>query len=361
MTDSGQMIVPCAFARTGEQLYTAGQLNLADRDANEIITVHRSEDQVFADKSMETFRSVPVTIGHPKTTDGKPMPVTVDNADALQVGQLEGMPHRMEDQLCGTIVLSSKAALDSVDDGVVELSAGYQCDIEVRDDGSFHQVNIRANHIAIVDKGRAGSSCRLSDEALLVVDEMSEEDKAKVVVVEDADLNAMLVLAKSLVEMQDKANENASKLKESISTVAQLTEDNAAVVATHKQELADEVAKTATTVKFNDEAVEKRCKILFAAKHIADMEGFEGKTDQEVQLLVIADQMPDMNLEGKDAGFIDGVFAMVEDASNKETPMSKLLGNHLHDAQKDLEKKDKPAPTLVADAQARAIARNSHK
>ena len=65
LTDAGQMHVPCKFARTGTQLYTAKQLGLVDREENEVITVHREAADVFAVDSMESFRSSPVTIGHP--------------------------------------------------------------------------------------------------------------------------------------------------------------------------------------------------------------------------------------------------------------------------------------------------------
>ena len=47
LTDSGQMIVPCAFARTGAQNYTAGQLGLTDTASDKVVTVMRDEADVF--------------------------------------------------------------------------------------------------------------------------------------------------------------------------------------------------------------------------------------------------------------------------------------------------------------------------
>ena len=61
MTDAGQMHVPCTFARTGTQLYTAKQLGLVDLADNEVITVHREAVDVFDEESMASFRSAPVT------------------------------------------------------------------------------------------------------------------------------------------------------------------------------------------------------------------------------------------------------------------------------------------------------------
>ena len=163
MTDAGQMIVPCAIARVGTLIYKGSSLGLVDQ-ADELIEIHRKEEDVFSQDSMDTFRSAPVTIGHPKDADGKAVLVDASNAKELQVGMLEGMPTRDEDLLTGTLVITNQEAIDTIEEGVVELSAGYTCDV-YEEDGKLYQTNIKANHIAIVNKGRAGSSCSIADEA----------------------------------------------------------------------------------------------------------------------------------------------------------------------------------------------------
>lgn len=179
LTDSGQMLVPCKFARTGSQSYLASQVfntqALLDEQglkAHDIIELHRDEATVFDAESMETFRSAPVTIGHPVDDKGNKIAVTSANSKELQVGVLEGMPARDGDTLGGTLVLTAQEAIDALEEGTQELSAGYTCDI-ILVDGKYCQRNVRANHIAIVPKGRAGASCRISDEAL----EAMEEDE----------------------------------------------------------------------------------------------------------------------------------------------------------------------------------------
>ena len=180
MTDAGQMIVPCAFARTGTLVYKASTLGLTD-SADELIDVYRDEVDVFATDAMDTFRSAPVTIGHPKDENGKRIKLTADNAADLQVGMLEGMPVRDEDLLTGTLVITNQEAIDAIESGTVELSAGYTCDL-YEEDGKYFQKNIKANHIAIVKKGRAGSSCSIADEddvTDIVKDDVTIEDAAK--------------------------------------------------------------------------------------------------------------------------------------------------------------------------------------
>lgn len=303
MTDAGQMHVPCRFARTGSQLYTAGQLGLTDKPANEIIQVLRDEADVFDEASMESFRSAPVTVGHPKDASGQPLAVTAENAKELQVGMLEGMPVRDEDTLSGTLVLTTDEAIKAIEDDQ-ELSAGYICDIEDVD-GTFYQRNIRANHIAIVNKGRAGSSCRISDEALAVQDAAATltDAEAKIVTLTDelATANAELEVQKQLVLDFKESSEAAELATEAM-----------------KVELAD--AKLAA-----EQGVIERCEVLEHARLIADMRDLGDKSVEQIRMLVVTDQYPDKDFSGKSDQYVAAMFDLLVDQAKGETPMSKLL------------------------------------
>lgn len=302
ITDSGQMHVPCKFARTGSQLYTAGQIGLVDEDPNKVITVWRDEADVFDEASLDSFRSSPVTIGHPKDDSGKPITVTIDNAKELQVGMLEGMPVRDEDTLGGTLILTAKEAIQALDEGNQELSAGYTCDIE-EVDGKYFQRNIRANHIAIVAKGRAGSTCRISDEAELhLADELLS-------------VQAQLTDALAKVEEAQSEVDGLKTLNDELKTSVEETEVQ---VAQLKVELAD--AKVAA-----EEGVVERCDAIENARLIADMRDLGSKSTIEIKRMVVEDQMPDKNLKGKSEAYIEALFEILVDASKGETPMSKLL------------------------------------
>jgi len=216
-TDSGQMIVPCAFARSGSQIYSAGSLGLTDVKADTPITVLRDEADVFDEDSVASFRSVPVTIGHPKK-DGKNISVTADNAAELQVGVLEGLPVRDENKLAGDLVIARQDAIDKIEDGTQELSAGYTCDVELvtGDDGEtlYFQRNIRANHIAIVDKGRAGSSVRIADDEESALNVETDEPKVETVdedksVCKDITPDPVVVEDEPVVAVEDEADPGA--------------------------------------------------------------------------------------------------------------------------------------------------------
>lgn len=252
-TDSGQLIVPCAFARTGTQLYSAGSLGLTDRKPDEAVTVIRDEADVFDEASVESFRSVPVTVGHP--AEGM---VTADNAAKLQVGMLEGMPVRDENKLSGTLVIARKDAIDLIEEGLQELSAGYTCDIEmVVEDGEekIYQRNIRANHIAIVDKGRAGPHVRIADEGEdSSVDEADGKDD---LVVGDEDETKVSDEPEATEEVVDEPVEDKSAIKDITEEINEANKAKAEVVEEPAAEpVADSAEVVATELQVGDEGYE---------------------------------------------------------------------------------------------------------
>jgi len=306
INDQGQMIVPCTFARTGTQLYSAGQLGLQDRAPNEIVEVHREEADVFDDQSMQTFRSAPVTIGHPVNDKGEQVAVTAKNSKELQVGMLEGMPVRDEDGLGGTLVLTAQNAIDTVEEGTVELSAGYTCDLE-EVDGKIYQRNIKANHIAIVARGRAGPSCRISDEALAIQEEAKK-----------AELTDAVAKAEEAEKLVASLTDELSVQKELVVTLKQTADDQEVALEAVKAQLAD--AQLAAT-----QGVIERCEAIEHARLIADMRDLGDKSVEEIKKLVVTDQYPEKDFSEKSDAFIEAMFELLVDQAKGETPMSKLL------------------------------------
>lgn len=302
LTDAGQMHVPCKFARTGSQLYTAKQLGLADRDPDEIITLYRDASDVFDEASVESFRSAPVTLGHPVNDEGEKIQVTAENSKQLQVGMLEGMPVRDEDTLGGTLILTAQEAIDALNEGTQELSAGYVCDVE-EVDGKLYQRNIKANHIAIVAKGRAGANCRISDEAGVLI--------------EDAYIQVQTELGDAKAEV--------ASLKEELEAQKQLVVDFKAGAEESEILLAKSNLELADAIKAANQDVVARCTAMENARLIADMRDLGSKSVEEIHRLVVEDQMPEKDFEGKSSEYMSAMFEILVDASTSETPMGKLL------------------------------------
>jgi hypothetical protein len=353
ITDAGQMIVPCAFARTGAQMYSAQQLGMRDRKPDDVVPVFRDEADVFDTASMATFRSAPVTIGHPMK-DGLPVAVTADNSKNLQVGFLEGMPVRDEDLLTGTIIITSQDAIDIVEEGTQELSAGYTCDLVTVDEegeSKIYQRNIRANHIAIVPKGRAGSSCRLADEdsseALTKDSDMSKKEKVDEVVVEDKTLETNIKNEELKVEKpEDKIL--TTDMEEQLARIPDLESIAEAVQGSGL--FGDEALTSDLILQVFDQAVELRVDIIEKAKALSDFSEFNGKTVDEIKAMVVADKMPELDLKDRDEAYINARFEILCEDAERDSPMSKVL-------KADLVKVDEKPVDLVKEARLRSIER----
>lgn len=157
-TRDGYLVAEVRFARAGVYRYMGLELGMSDASVN----VYRPLDEVFAAQTMRSFAHVPITVDHPAVG------VTEKNWRAFSVGHLDGEIYRDGEFVRASIVIQDRAAIQAVERGKQELSAGYQCEIEISDgiapDGTAYkaiQRGIIGNHIAIVERGRAGHQCRI--------------------------------------------------------------------------------------------------------------------------------------------------------------------------------------------------------
>lgn len=162
-TDAGFLVAQVRAGRTGIQQYLGSELGRTDM---EVVRVYRPEDEVFSAAAMHTAAHRTVTIGHP------PEFVTADTWKDVSVGHTGGEVMRDGGFITVPLVLMDGAAVKAVEDGKRELSWGYACDIDWQSgktpDGQEYdaiQRNIRINHLAVVDRGRAGAECRIGDAA----------------------------------------------------------------------------------------------------------------------------------------------------------------------------------------------------
>lgn len=152
-TPEGYLICTDAvLSRTGKQEYRRCELfGDACNDPDKMINVERTSDEVFSDKAMSSFENKPICIQHPDVD------VNSENYNELAVGFVrdiyKGFDNRQPVML-GTLVITNKEAVDDIESGKYkELSCGYDCDISEDD---LTQRNIRGNHVALCEQGRAG-------------------------------------------------------------------------------------------------------------------------------------------------------------------------------------------------------------
>lgn len=166
-TADGYMAVHARAARAGVYQYLGRELDPEGKTfkADQVINVYRPADEVFDKGSLGSFVGKPITDDHPAK------PVTADNWRQLARGTIMGAAK--DGEFVGfDLAFLDAATIRAVDSGKRELSNGYACDLSFEDgvapDGNAYQAvqrNIRGNHVALVDKGRAGTHCRIGDAA----------------------------------------------------------------------------------------------------------------------------------------------------------------------------------------------------
>jgi hypothetical protein len=125
----------------------------------------RSDSEVFNGISIDTLKNKPITNNHP--TEGI---VTSDNFKQLAVGFTGETIRRDGNLLRCRITITDAATIAEIEAGKRELSCGYHCDCEPQagehmgEKYTHVQTKIRYNHIAIVNKGRAGEMVRIDEE-----------------------------------------------------------------------------------------------------------------------------------------------------------------------------------------------------
>lgn len=153
-TPEGYLICTDAIlARTGSQDYRRAELfgDSCD-DADEVVQLNRTADEVFSDKAMASFENKPIAVDHPDED------ININNIRDYSVGFVRDI-HKGNidgnDVMLGTLVVTDKDAIDLIENGeYTDLSCGYDCDID--DSDGYSQKNIRGNHVALCREGRAG-------------------------------------------------------------------------------------------------------------------------------------------------------------------------------------------------------------
>ena len=166
-TPEGYLICTDAIlARTGKQIYTKDEL-FGDGDDTEV-EVDRPFEQVMNEKTIASFENKPVTWDHPDED------VNVGNYKHYSIGYVrdvhQGKTSNGEDVILGNLIITDQDAINAIEEGShTDLSCGYDCDIKDNGKGKYFQNNIRGNHVALCEQGRAGIA--------RIVDSKMEDDE----------------------------------------------------------------------------------------------------------------------------------------------------------------------------------------
>ncbi|HDK6946432.1 TPA: DUF2213 domain-containing protein [Klebsiella pneumoniae] len=166
LADGSVLFKDVPIARTGEQVYGAEELPDLQPDSHGLITVQRTPEEVFSERTIASFEGMAVTIGHPKDFNGNIIFVTPENWRQLSNGHIQNVRRGSGEQgdlLLADVIAKTPEAIQAVEDGDDEVSCGYDADYRQISPGIAEQYAITGNHLAFVPNGRAGSRCALGD------------------------------------------------------------------------------------------------------------------------------------------------------------------------------------------------------
>lgn len=145
------------IARTGDMQYLESELGLA---GTRVVTVHRDPEEVFSEAALASFEGKPVTDNHP------PQLLDPDNVSMYEKGHAQGIRRgtgEWEGFVIADLHIHDRGLILAIQGGKREISCGYECGYTANGDGTYSQHSIRGNHIAVVDRGRAGKRAAILD------------------------------------------------------------------------------------------------------------------------------------------------------------------------------------------------------
>lgn len=301
-TDEGFLRVPGYASRTGIQTYLASELGLPG-DPNRLVGVYRPPEEVFADDSLNTFLGIDITDDHPSTLVNK------DNYRSLTVGVVTSKGRQENDHVVVDLLIKDKDAIRKVESGKGELSVGYTAmydSVEGNPDYEFVQRAIRCNHLAICQRGRAGTARIFDNETGgFKMPVNITLDSGRVIDVADA-ANAQLVA--------DAFDRHEKRVKD-----AEAARDTAQALYDAAQEQVKELQQ-----KCSDEAiiarVQELTKVTTLARKVAgDAFKCDSMDTVEIQRAALSVKRPSVDWSAKSAAYVQAAFDMASEEEEEET------------------------------------------
>ncbi len=152
-------IKACPISSFGIFEYSAGQIGLPG-DPNRIVNVYRPESEVNHPEAIESFKNVPFIDNHEMLSGFEGDEENTAPEEYGIDGVLTSNVYYKAPWMRGDLKVFSRKLRRAIDSGKVDLSLGYDCNFVVQS-GTFNgidyeviQIDLRGNHIALVDVGR---------------------------------------------------------------------------------------------------------------------------------------------------------------------------------------------------------------
>ena len=267
---------------------------------------YRPPEEAFKADSLASLMGKPITIGHKAF-------VTAGNAaQVAPVGSVLSAGRQDGNNIVADIVVYN------LDTASRELSCGYTLTLDetpgTTPDGQHYdavQRNIVYNHVAIVNKARAGSIARLNMDGSQVIDEENPKEDKKMAEMTKIRLDSGIeyeCAPEVKVEIEKMRKDSAEAKKEFDKLQAKFDALDAELKKEQEGRKAD-----AEKAKANfDEAIKARVELLKVAE-AHKVANADSMTDTEIKTAVIKAVRGDaINLDGKSADYIEAAYDMAK-------------------------------------------------
>lgn len=285
----------------------------------------RHPDEVFHEDSIPTLAMVPLTLQHPVEM------VDVFNAKNLSVGNTgENVTIEQDKYLKVKATVMDADAIHAITSrSMQEVSCGYTAEV-VNEKGVYDgeeydavQKNIRYNHVAIVDMGRAGEEVRFkldhndavlyNKKRIIKIDSHNQGDKMEKVTINGQEVEVSKE-AKPLIEkMITDSADSEKKVVELEVEKDKLEAKNDALI---DQNAGLEKQVVEANEKFDnldiDKLVNEKSELISEAKTIlGDEEKLDGLSNKEIKVKVIGKINPELKLDEKSDVYIEARYDAV--------------------------------------------------
>lgn len=154
------------IARTGYQDYLGSELPPGiqeeyNLDPQKVYKIYRSADEVFSPATIASFEGKPFTDNHPTEM------VTTQNVSMYSKGHIQNVRKgegEFQNMLIADVICTDESVTNEIKEKRKrEVSCGYEYVVKKGPKG-FEQTQIRGNHLALVENGRAGQKAAIQDE-----------------------------------------------------------------------------------------------------------------------------------------------------------------------------------------------------
>lgn len=298
--------------------------------------------ELLADTTVDSANNKPVTDDHPEEF------VNQSNAKKYMKGFTASNAHVDNDTLRVDMTITDAGLIDEINKGKQELSIGFETEIVPQKGeykGSIYdsvQKNIQINHVAVVERGRAGHSVRLVGDSAEMVDDFKKGKHMDVTKVRlgDTDITVATSDADKVVKVDADNSEKEKKIADLKAKIAdyekQLKELQGDADSSKKSEEEAQAEKDALEKQLEaykkkcegdglDQAIDAKINLIEQAKpYVGDSFDFKGKSEKDIKTATLKAIDDSVDLSDKSDDYINAYF----DSTIKNQSNPRVVGYH---------------------------------